>query len=109
MHAGFRPRHLGPAAKPDANDSASRSRSSACRWLRSAFASSVSWPCLYCGWSAPRLTVDGLRLPWYLQTLIPNAAGFQHLLALARQIAVQRIALPNFTDGSGTIELSCIC
>ena len=39
---GFRPRHFGPSASPIVNDNASSSLSSMSRWLRSAFASSVS-------------------------------------------------------------------
>ena len=37
-------------------------KNTAISW-RSAFASSVSWPCLYCGWFAPRLIVSGFLAP----------------------------------------------
>jgi hypothetical protein len=72
---GFRPRHLAPLARPRANDSASSSRSSASLRLLSAFASSVSPPCLYCGWLAPRLTVSGLREPCMRQTQLDPTPG----------------------------------
>ncbi len=60
---GFRPRHLGPETIPIANDSDSSLRSSASRLLRSPFFSRVSFPCLYCGWFAPRMIVSALRAP----------------------------------------------
>lgn len=60
---GFLPRHRTPLAKPRANDSTSSSRSSISFLLRSAFARSVSHPCLYCGWLAPRLIVSGFLAP----------------------------------------------
>jgi hypothetical protein len=101
---GFLPRHRGPLASPIAKDSASRSRSSASRRLRSALASSVSLPCLCCGWFRPRLTVSGLRAPCRRQTRpeLPQAttAGFLHLAPECLARAVHCLTVSP-TPGSG--------
>jgi hypothetical protein len=101
---GFRPRHLGPLTIPNAHDSASRSRSSASFLLRSALASSVSSPCLYCGCSTPRLTVPAFRAPCMRQTLPEppqqTTAGFLHLAPECLARAVHCLTVSP-TPGSG--------
>jgi hypothetical protein len=102
---GFRPRHRTPLARPRANDSASSSLNSVSLLLRSAFASSVSPPCLCCGWLAPRLIVSSFLAPWYLHTAMPYAAGFRQRSPRALQVAVQRRVLPEVMFGRAMVSV----
>jgi hypothetical protein len=103
---GFRPRHRAPLARPRANDSASSFRSSVSFLLRSAFACSVSPPCLYCGWLAPRLIASSFLAPWYLHTAMPYAAGLRQRSPRALHFAVQRLVLPEMMFGRGIGKFS---